>query len=73
LPGGAAAVCLQHGYAPAEGRLSDLLARDHELNEASQRMGVTYGTAQSYLKAVFDKTGVHSQAQLVSRLLGAAH
>jgi DNA-binding CsgD family transcriptional regulator len=50
-----------------------LLARDHELNEASQRMGVTYGTAQSYLKAVFDKTGVHSQAQLASRLLGAAH
>jgi DNA-binding CsgD family transcriptional regulator/PAS domain-containing protein len=67
-----AAVCLQHGYTPAEGRLAALLARGHELKEAAQRMGVTYGTARSYLKAVFDKTGVHSQAQLVARLLGAA-
>ena len=68
-----ATVCLQHGYTPAEGRLAELLARGHELKEAAQRMGVTYGTARAYLKAVFDKTGVHSQAQLVARLLGSAH
>lgn len=68
-----AAICLQHGYTPAEGRLAELLARGHELKDAAQQLGVTYGTARTYLKAVFDKTGVHSQAQLVARLLGSAN
>ena len=35
-------------------------------------MGITYGTARAYLKVVFHKVGVHSQAQLVSRLLADA-
>jgi len=37
---------------------------------AAAAMGITYGTARIYLKTVFDKVGVHSQAQLVSRVLG---
>ena len=68
-----AAICLRHGYTPAEGRLAMLLARGHALKDAAHRLGVTYGTARAYLKAVFDKTGVHSQAQLVARLLGPAN
>ena len=35
-------------------------------------LGVTYGTARVYLKTVFEKTDVHTQAQLVARLLGDA-
>ena len=65
-----ASIRLQYGYTPAEGRLAELLARGHELKVAARLMGVTYGTARAYLKSVFDKTGVHSQVQLVARLLG---
>jgi DNA-binding CsgD family transcriptional regulator len=32
-------------------------------------MGVTYGSARVYLKLAFEKVGVHSQAQLVARVL----
>jgi len=32
-------------------------------------MGIPYGTARAYQKLVFQKVGVHSQAQLVSHLL----
>ncbi len=67
-----AALCSLHGYTPAEGRLAELLARGHDLKDAAQQLGVTYGTARVYLKAVFEKTRVHSQAQLVARLLGPA-
>jgi hypothetical protein len=33
-------------------------------------MGITYGSARAYMKIVFEKVGVHTQAQLVARVLG---
>lgn len=68
-------LCQRHGLTPAEGRLADALASGQGLRQAAHTLGVTYGTARAYLKTVFDKLGVHSQAQLVARLLGdaAAH
>jgi DNA-binding CsgD family transcriptional regulator len=57
---------------PGEARLCGLLVRGLSLRQAAEAMGITYGTARAYLKVVFHKLGVHSQAQLVSRLLAGA-
>ncbi|MCU0919984.1 MAG: helix-turn-helix transcriptional regulator [Burkholderiaceae bacterium] len=61
----------RHGCTPSEARLVGWLLRGHDLDDAARRMGIRYGSARNYLKAVFEKTGVHSQAQLVILLLGA--
>jgi DNA-binding CsgD family transcriptional regulator len=58
-----------YGYTRTEARLARSLARGDSLRGAAEAMGVSYGTAKVYLKTVFEKTGVHSQAQLVSRIL----
>ncbi|HRI17283.1 MAG TPA: helix-turn-helix transcriptional regulator, partial [Burkholderiaceae bacterium] len=65
-----AEICRRHRLTAAEGRLAEMLARGRGLREVAQAMGVTYGTARGYLKTVFEKTGAHTQAQLVARLLG---
>lgn len=58
-----------YGCTPSEARLTRLLTEGCELRHAAQVMGVTYATARVYLKIVFDKVGVRTQAQLVSRVL----
>lgn len=60
----------RHHLTAAEGRLAELLARGRTLRDAAQALGITYGTARGYLKSVFGKTGVQTQAQLVARLHG---
>jgi DNA-binding CsgD family transcriptional regulator/PAS domain-containing protein len=62
----------RYGYTRTEARLASLLAEGHGLRQAADRLGVTYGTARVYLKTVFEKTDVHTQSQLVARLLGDA-
>jgi len=57
------------GCTRSEARLTQLLAEGHGLREAAAAMGVTYGSARVYLKLAFEKVGVHSQAQLVARVL----
>lgn len=66
---GQASICRRHGLTAAEGRLAEWLCRGRGLKEAAQGLGVTYGTARAYLKTAFAKLGVHSQAQLVARML----
>jgi DNA-binding CsgD family transcriptional regulator len=61
-----------YALTPGESRLAGLLAQGRSLRQAADVMGITYGTARAYLKVVFHKAGVHSQAQLVSRLLADA-
>lgn len=58
-----------YALTPGESRLAGLLVKGEGLRQAAEAMGITYGTARAYLKVVFQKVGVHSQAQLVSRLL----
>jgi len=58
-----------YGCTDAEARLAQCLAGGRGLREAAGSMGITYGTARTYLKVVFEKTGVHTQAQLVAKLL----
>jgi len=57
------------GCTSTEARLALLLAQGFELRAAAREMGITYETSRAYLKGVFGKTGVHSQAQLVALIL----
>ncbi len=59
-----------YGCTPAEARLTQGLVDGQGLRQAASRLGVTYETARAYLKVVFQKTGVHTQAQLVAKVLG---
>lgn len=61
------------GLTVAEARLTAVLAQGHSLVEAARRLGIAHNTAKVQLRAVFAKTGVNRQAQLVALLasLGA--
>lgn len=61
-----------YGCTDAEARLAQRLAEGRALREAARSLGITYGTARVYLKIVFQKIGVHTQAQLVAKLLADA-
>ncbi|MEZ5831484.1 MAG: LuxR C-terminal-related transcriptional regulator [Dongiaceae bacterium] len=54
------------GLSPAEARLVSLLASGTTLKQASQIIGVSYSTVMSQIKACFQKTGTHRQAELVA-------
>jgi DNA-binding CsgD family transcriptional regulator len=56
----------------AELRLATHLAAGTGLRDAATRCSITYGTARTYLKLLFHKTGTHRQSELVARLLGRA-
>lgn len=57
------------GFTPAEAKLSRLLASTGTLRDAAREMNITYETARAYLKVVFGKAAVHTQAQLVALVL----
>jgi DNA-binding CsgD family transcriptional regulator len=59
-----------YAVTPAECRLAGLLADGFELAGAAGLMKVTLETARSHLKAIFRKTGVRRQAELVRLVLG---
>lgn len=56
------------GLTAAEARLTAMLAEGHTLVESARRLGIAHNTAKVQLRAVFAKTGVHRQAQLVALL-----
>ena len=58
-----------YGFTRSEARLAQSLAGGRNLREAAIELGIGYGTAKVCLKTVFEKAGVHSQAQLVARIL----
>ena len=66
------AAVLQSLYAltPTEGRLADELAQGCDIAAAAELMRITVQTARFHLKAVFRKTGVTRQAELVRLVLG---
>ena len=53
------------GLSPAEARLVALLFAGGGLRSSAEALGVTYETARTCLKSVFQKTGTHRQAELV--------
>ena len=52
-----------------EAKVAALLAEGLQLDQIARRMRVTVHTVRSQLKSAFHKTGCHTQAQLVNRLL----
>lgn len=56
------------GLTPAEARLAAALAEGGTLVDAARRLGIAHNTAKVQLRAVFAKTGVNRQAQLVALL-----
>lgn len=56
---------------PTEAAIARDLARGDSLNAIALRRGVAVGTVRSQLKAIFNKTGTHRQADLVRLLTGA--
>ena len=57
------------GLTPAEANLATLLARGLSLAQASSTQNISQHTARAQLKAVFAKTGVSRQAELVRLVL----
>lgn len=56
------------GLTGAEARLAAALAQGHTLVEAARSLGIAHNTAKVQLRAVFAKTGVHRQSQLLALL-----
>src|SRR5262245_26164930 len=56
---------------PAEARLALHLVAGETLRSAEVKLGITYETARSHLKNIFNKTGTCRQAELVVVLLTA--
>jgi DNA-binding CsgD family transcriptional regulator len=64
------AISQVYGCTPSEARLVRLLAEGKTLKQSAALMGITYESARAYVKIAFGKVGVHSQAQLVARVVG---
>ncbi|MCZ6828175.1 MAG: helix-turn-helix transcriptional regulator [Gammaproteobacteria bacterium] len=62
-------LCQLFEFTPAEARLASLLADGHSLEQASTRLGISKHTGRAHLRAIFSKTGVSQQSQLVSLIL----
>lgn len=56
------------GLSRAETALAALLGTGLSPKQAAEQLGVTYETARTQLKAIFAKTGVHRQSELVALL-----
>lgn len=56
------------GLSRAEAALASLLGTGLSPRQAAEQLGVTYETARTQLKAIFAKTGVHRQSELVALL-----
>lgn len=59
-----------HGLTPAERRFVAEIAKGDGKKRAAERCGISYGTARSHLLSIFEKAGVHRQAELVRLLAG---
>ncbi len=55
-------------FTQAELRLADVLLEGNRPDKAAEALGVTIHTVRTYLKRLYRKLGVHSQAALVCEL-----
>jgi DNA-binding CsgD family transcriptional regulator len=56
------------GLTAAESRLALRLLTGESLKSAAAALGITYESARSQLKAIFQKTGTHRQGELIALL-----
>ena len=59
------------GLTPAEAKLALHLVAGETLRSAAVKLSITYETARTHLKNIFDKTGTCRQAELVVVILTA--
>ncbi|MGJ5818543.1 helix-turn-helix transcriptional regulator [Paludibaculum fermentans] len=59
-------------FTKAEMRLAEQMMNGKSPAEAAQALGITIHTVRTYLKRLYHKAGVRTQATLVRRLLQAA-
>ncbi len=57
------------GLTPAEGSVAQCAARAHSPTEIAELLGMSRNTVKSHLKSIYSKLDVHSQAELVLRLV----
>lgn len=55
----------EYGLTPREASLTGQLVQETSLTEAACELVIFAGTARQYLMAIFEKLGVHSQAELL--------
>src|SRR2546428_2655689 len=66
-------VTAAHQLSPRESEVTLLVARGLSTTEISHVLRISDNTVQDYLKAVFDKFGVHSRGQLVAAIFGSRY
>jgi DNA-binding CsgD family transcriptional regulator len=57
------------GISAREGEIAVLLSLGHTLSSIATRLGISLHTVRVHLKHVFEKTGSHSQNELIRRVL----
>jgi DNA-binding CsgD family transcriptional regulator len=70
--GGAEALAAAFGLSPAETRVMESLVAGRSLKETAAELGVAITTAKTHLDNIFQKTGVHRQAELMRLAARAA-
>jgi DNA-binding CsgD family transcriptional regulator/PAS domain-containing protein len=65
----AALISRDLGISARESEIAVLLSTGHALCDIAARLGISLHTAKAHLKHIFEKTGVHSQCDLVRRVL----
>ncbi len=59
-----------YGLTDREAQVAQLVLQGHSTNEIAANLSIAALTVQQHLKAVFDKTGVHSRRALVAEVFG---
>lgn len=59
----------RYGFTSAEAAFALEIARGDGKQAAAERRGVSFATARTHLSRIFEKTGVHRQAELVRLLM----
>jgi len=59
----------KYGFTSAEAAFALEIARGDGKQAAAERRGVSFATARTHLSRIFEKTGVHRQAELVRLLM----
>jgi DNA-binding CsgD family transcriptional regulator len=57
------------GVTRREAELAALLAEGQDLQSIARRLSISEDTARKHLKSIYTKTDLHSQADLVRRIL----
>ncbi len=59
-----------HGLTEREEQVATLLAQGNSQRRIAELMGVSIGTVQTHIKAVYRKLGIHSKQELIDRTHG---